>query len=83
MGGMFPVLIHIHLLQGLVHPAADLGAGNAQILRAKCHILLHHIGNDLIVRVLKHHSHVPADHHEPRFIGSVDPADPHLSPGGQ
>ena len=36
-------------------------AGNAQILRGEGHVLLHHVGNDLVIRVLEHHAHAAAD----------------------
>ena len=83
MGGVLPVLVHVHLLQGAVHSAADFRAGNAQILRAEGHILFHHVGNDLVVRILENHAHVPADGENPILVGGVDAADVDLAAGGK
>ena len=54
-------LRHAHRRQGVVHPAANFRRGDTQILRGKGHILLHHVGHDLIVGILEHHTHPAAD----------------------
>ena len=59
------------------------GAGHAQILRAKGHVLLHHVGNDLVVRVLENHTHAAADCHNSGQVGGVDAVHIHLSAGRQ
>lgn len=61
MGRMLPVLIHAHLAQGLVHPPPDLLGGDTQVFRGEGHVFLHHIGHDLIVRILEHHPHGAAN----------------------
>ena len=83
MGSVLPELIHIYRLQGLIHPLADLFRGDAQIFRCKGHILLHHIGDDLVVRVLKHHTHRAADVQQPVLIRSVNAVHVHLASAGQ
>ena len=61
MGGVLPVLVHVHSLEGGLHPAAYLLGGNAQVLRTKGHVLLHHAGHQLVVGVLEHQAHLAAD----------------------
>ena len=83
MGGVLPVLVHPHLLQGLVHPAANLLGGDAQILRGEGHILLHHVCHNLIVRVLKHHAHGAADGNQVLLLPGVHAEHGHRPPLGQ
>jgi len=83
MGGVLPIVVHLHLFQGAVYSPADLRAGNAQILRAEGHILLHHVGNDLVVRVLEDHAYAPADGKDPILVGGIDAADVDLAAGGK
>ena len=83
MGGVLPELIHPHGLQGVVHPAADLLRGDAQILRGEGHILLHHVGHDLVVRVLEHHAHRAAHVQQPGLVSGVHAIHVHFSAGGQ
>ena len=64
-------------------PAADLLGGQTQILRSKGHILFHHGGHDLVVRILEHHPCLFPDVKELVFLPSVHPSHPHLTPGGQ
>ena len=80
---MLPVLVHIHLLQRLIHPLADHGTGYAQVFRAEGHILLHHIGNNLVIRVLENHAHLPADGDDSVLLGSVHAAHIHFAPAGK
>ena len=68
MRRMMAVFIHTDLLQRLVHPAADLLRRNAEILRGKGDVLLDHIGDHLIVRVLEDHAHRPADVEQEGFV---------------
>ena len=83
MRRMLAVGVHIHLLQCLIHPISNFRTGNSKIFRAKCHILFYHIGNDLIVGVLKYHSHIPANRHDPLLVGGIDSAHINLAPAGK
>ena len=83
MGRMLPVLIHANLLQRLIHPLTDGRACNAQVLRAESHILLHHIGHDLVVRILENHAHAATNGDQQFFIGGVHTGHIHLTAGGQ
>ena len=83
MRRMLPKGIHSHLLQRLIDPLPDLLRHNAQILRGKRHILLHHIGHDLVVRILEHHPDGFTDLEQLLFLRGVDPKDPDLSPARQ
>ena len=83
MGRVGHKLAHPHHRQGIVHPFADLFAGDAQILRGEGHILLHHVGYDLVIRVLEHHTHLLADGENQVFIQRVHPRNIHIAAGGQ
>ena len=83
VGGVLPELVHAHRLQGVVHPAADLLRGHPQILRGEGHVLLHHVGYDLVVRVLEHHAHGAADVQQLLLVGGVHTVHIHLAPGGE
>ena len=76
-------IIHAHLLESGVHPLADLLRGDAQILRREGHVVLHHVGDDLVVRILENHAHGAADVQELVLIGGVHVPDPDLAGGGQ
>ncbi len=80
---MLAVFVHTHILKGLVDPLPDGGTGNAQILWGKRHILLHHIGNDLVIGVLKHHSDPSANGNQSALILGVHVIDPDTSAAGQ
>ena len=81
--GVAGVLGHAHGLQGLVHPSAYLIRGDAQILRGKGYVLLHHTGHNLVVRILEHHAHGAADVQQPALVGGVHALHPDLSPSGE
>ena len=83
MGGVAGELRHAHGGQSLVHPAADLGRGQPHVFTGKGHVLLHHVGNDLVVRVLKDHARRFADVKQPAFLFGVDAAHPDGAAGGQ
>ena len=83
MRGVAGVRCHAHGGQRLIHPLADLGGGHAQVLRGEGHILLHHAGHDLVVRVLEHHAHPAADVQQGRLVGGVHAIHVHLAVGGQ
>ena len=83
MGGVLPVLIHSHRLEGLIHPPADLLGGNANVLQPKGHIFLHNGGDDLVVRVLKDHPHLLTDVIEALLVLGIHPFDIDLAPHGQ
>lgn len=80
---MLPELVHSNGLQRVVHPAADLLGRDPQVLRSKGHILFHHVGYDLVIRVLEHHAHRTADGQEKLLVGGVHPVHIDLAPGGQ
>ena len=82
MGGVADELRHAHIPEGVVHPAADLCTGDAQVLRGEGHVLLHHVGNDLVVRVLEDHAHPLADGEEVCSLGGVHPLHQDLAAGG-
>ncbi len=81
MGRVGDKLAHTHGGQGIVHPAADLLRGHAQVLRGKGHVLLHHVGDDLVVRVLEHHAHPAADLQKQFLVGGVHALHVHLAAG--
>ncbi len=76
-------LLHAHGLQGRRHPGLDFRRGHAQVLRAKGHVLLHHVGYDLVVRVLEHHAHPAADLQKRRLRQGVHAVYPDLSAPGE
>ena len=80
---MLPVVIHVHCLQGVVHPLAYFRRGDPQILRGKGHVLLHHVSYNLVVRVLEDHAYRPADVQQPAVVGGVDAVHIDRAPGGE
>ena len=80
---MAGVICHAHRLQCVIHPPADLLRGHSQVLRGKSHILLYHIGNDLVIGVLKHHAHAAAYLQQKSLVRRVHSLHPHLAAGGQ
>ena len=50
------ILAHAHGGKGLVHAAADFPRRHAEVFQAEGAILLHHGGDDLVIRVLEHHA---------------------------
>ena len=74
-------LPHAHIPEGIIHPAADLLRGDAQVLRGEGHVLLHHVGNDLVVRVLKDHAHPLADGEKVPLVLRVHPLHQNLAGG--
>ena len=83
MGRMGPILVHAHLLQRIVHTMADHGACDAQIFGRKGHVLLHHVGNDLVVGVLEDHAHAAPDGDQQLLVGGVHAVDMAGSAAGQ
>ena len=83
MGRVAGEFRHAHRRQGVIHPLADLIAGDAQILRCEGHILLHHVGNDLVIRILEHHAHTAADLQQEGFILRIHALYIHRAAGGQ
>ena len=78
MGGAARIGGHAHLLKRLVHPHPDIGGGDAQILRAEGHVLLHDGGDQLIVRVLEHHAHLLPDGQQVPFVLRIETVHQHL-----
>ena len=72
--------IHAHGPQCRVHPAADFLRGHPQVLRGEGHILFHHVGNDLVVRILEHHTHPLADGQKKLLVQGVHALYPDLPP---
>ena len=66
-------ITHTHRLQRIVHPLTNFLRRNAQIFRGKGHILLHHVGDDLVIRVLEHHAHPPPDLQQHRLVMGIHP----------
>ena len=81
--GVGGVVAHAHHGQGLVHPAANLRRGHAQVLRGKGHVLFHHVGHNLVVRVLENHAHRAAHGQQLVLLGGVQSVHPDFAPGGQ
>ena len=80
---MLPEFVHAHGLQGVIHPAADLLGGDSQVFRGEGHVLLHHVGHDLVVGVLEDHANRLTDVQKQGIVGGVHAADVYLAPGGQ
>ena len=75
MGRVGAVFVHTNGLQSVVHAAADLLARYAEVLRCKGHVLLHHVGDHLVVGILEDHAHRAADVQEPLLVGGVQAKD--------
>ena len=61
VGCALAVLIDAGHLHGVVHAAAHLFRRHTEVFQCKGNVFLHHGGNDLVVRVLEHHTHGLAD----------------------
>ncbi|CDB30311.1 unknown [Firmicutes bacterium CAG:137] len=72
---MLPILVQAYLAQGLVHTPPDLLRGHPQIFRGKCHILLHHIGHNLVVRILEHHANGAANGNQVALVLGIHSED--------
>ena len=83
MGGVEGEVLHPYRFQGGGNTALDLLRGYTKILRAEGYILLHHVGNDLVVRVLEHHAHPAADLQQEVLIGGVHAVHPDLAANRQ
>ena len=68
-------LRHADGLERVVYAISDLGARHAQILRCECDVLFDDIRHDLVVRVLEHHAHAPANFKQERFVHRVHALD--------
>ena len=73
--GVMAEFIHTDALERLVHAAADLRRGNAQIFGSERHIILHDARDDLVIGVLKHHADRPAHVEEIFLIARVHALD--------
>ena len=67
---------HPHLLKAFIHPPPDLLCRDADIFRAKAHVLLHHISDNLVVRVLKYHPRRLSDLPQSLLIRCVEIGNP-------
>ena len=73
--GMGAVFVHADLLQSLVHALADLRARHAEVFRGEGHVVLNHVGDKLVVRVLEDHADAAADLKNLVLLAAVDPVD--------
>ena len=80
---MLPELVHSNGLQRVVHSGGGSPREGPQVLRSKGHILFHHVGYDLVIRVLEHHAHRTADGQEKLLVGGVHPVHIDLAPVGR
>ena len=80
---MLPVGVHVDGLQRIVHPLADFSGRDAQVFRGEGHVLFHHVGYNLVVRVLEHHAHRAADVQQAVLVGGVDAVHVNRPSGGQ
>ena len=71
VGCPLPELVDAGHLHGLIHSAAHLVRRHTQVLQRKGHILFHHGGHDLVIRVLEHHAHRLADVVELAVVAGV------------
>ena len=62
------VLVHAHGLERLVHAAAYLAALHAQVLRREGDVVLHDVGDYLVVRVLEDQADRAAHVQEPVLV---------------
>ena len=69
---MFPVAVHVDGFQRVVHPLANLAGGNAQVFRSKSNVFLHHIGNDLVIRILENHANGAPELQQAVFVGRIN-----------
>ena len=76
---MLSVLIHPDSLEALFYPSPDFRCGNSHIFRTKADILLDHLSNDLIVRILKNHSRFLTDIPDTILILRVHAINPYRS----
>ena len=73
--GMGAVFVHADLLQGLVDTLADLRARHAEVFRGEGHVVLNHVGDKLVVRVLENHADAAADLKNLVLLAAVDAVD--------
>ena len=76
-------LRHADGLERVVHALSDLGAWHAQILRCECDVLFDDVRHDLVVRVLEHHAHAPANFEQERLVHRVHALDIDLAAAWQ
>ena len=65
MGRGLGKLAHAHGAEGRLHPADHFVLRHAQVFQPEGHILPHHVGHDLGIRVLEHHARMAADIPDP------------------
>ena len=74
--GVFP---HAHGFEGPVHASADVPGRYAEVFKAKGAVLLHHGGDDLVVRVLEDHAASFAHFEAVFFLVRGDAVNPDLA----
>ena len=82
MGGVHPEIVHLHLLEGLVHPAADFTGLHPHVFQRKGHVFLHYVGHQLVVGILEHHANPAADLIQVFFLCRIKSVDGAAAPGG-
>ena len=73
------VFIHPHLPQRLIDAAANFIRRDAEVFRRERHVLLDHVRDDLVVRVLKHHADAAPDLQQQRLILRIHAPDVHAT----
>ena len=76
---MLPELVHIHLLERIVHAAAYLLRLDAEIFRCESNIILNDVCDDLVIGILKNHADGTADIKEPVLVGGSYSVNKHLA----
>ena len=70
---------HAHGGQGRVDAGDHVLVRHAQVFQAEGHVLAHHVGHNLVVRVLKHHARMPPDVPYLLVLRGVQTADQHAA----
>ena len=77
------MLRHADGFERVIHALSDLVARHTQILRRECDILFDDVRHDLVVRVLEHHAHAPANLKQERLVHRVHALDIDLAAAWQ
>ena len=70
-------LLHPDGGERVVDAAADLLRRYAEVLRREGDVLLHHVRDDLVIRILEYHADAAADLEQTRLVARVHPLDIH------
>ena len=83
MGRGLGKLAHAHGAERRLYPADHLILRHAQVFQPEGHVLPHHVGHDLVIRVLEHHARMAADIPDPFLRQGVHAAHQHPALRGQ